>query len=243
MKTFDWTNIGLPLILIATIVLFSFTNERNSKRKIKKAVISFVGEDTLFISKEKVNKLLIENREGFLRIGKEKLALNRIEHKLTSDSFIEKAEVFITVDGILKTFVKQKTPIARFFGEETSYYIDRQKTKMPLSERFTARVPIVFGKLDELDKDNLSSIEDLLLSIYEDEFLRKNIIGIEILSDNTLKMRCRNYDFNIYFGALINCKTKLDKYKAFYQNTVLSNSLEKYRAIDLRFETQVVCIK
>jgi hypothetical protein len=49
----------------------------------------------------------------------------------------------VSIDGVLKAVVKQKTPIARVFTDEGSFYIDYQGSTMPLSDEYTARVPIV----------------------------------------------------------------------------------------------------
>jgi cell division protein FtsQ len=50
--------------------LFSFTSKRNGHRKLKKSEVFFVGENTLFIKQETVNKLLIEYNENASSIEK-----------------------------------------------------------------------------------------------------------------------------------------------------------------------------
>jgi cell division protein FtsQ len=48
-----------------------------------------------------VNKLLIENRDNASTIGKDKVALNTLE-RLNSNEMIEKSDVFVSIDGVLK---------------------------------------------------------------------------------------------------------------------------------------------
>ena len=79
--------------------------------------------------------------------------------------------------------------------------------------------------------------------IYDDAFLRKNIIGIQIMPNGSVLMHNRNYNYQIDFGGLINMDQKFQNYKAFFQKVSLDSSLYKYKKIDLRFTEQVVCTK
>jgi cell division protein FtsQ len=79
--------------------------------------------------------------------------------------------------------------------------------------------------------------------IYDDDFLKKNIIAIEIMPNGSLKMLNRNFNYQIDFGTIINAERKFKDYKAFFQKAVLDSSLYKYKKIDLRFTKQVVCTK
>lgn len=240
MKLFNWTNIRLLLMFLLVIFLFSFTSKRNDRRKLTKSTVVFVGENVPFVNLETVNKLLIENRGDVKRIGKDKLDLNKLEKNINKQEMIEKSEVFVSVDGVLKAVVKQKTPIARVFDGDHSFYIDYKGGRMPLSTNFTARVPLVSG---EINKKNSEALAELFRIIHNDDFLKKNIIGVQIMPNGSLKMLNRNYDYQIDFGGTIRMKAKFNNYKAFFQKAILDSSLYKYKTIDLRFAQQVVCTK
>ena len=240
MKLFNWTNIRLLLMFLLVIFLFSFTSKRNDRRKLTKSTVVFVGENAPFVNLGTVNKLLIENRGDVKRIGKDKLDLNKLEKNINKQEMIEKSEVFVSVDGVLKAVVKQKTPIARVFDGDHSFYIDYKGGRMPLSTNFTARVPLVSG---EINKKNSEALAELFRIIHNDDFLKKNIIGVQIMPNGSLKMLNRNYDYQIDFGGTIRMKAKFNNYKAFFQKAILDSSLYKYKTIDLRFAQQVVCTK
>ena len=240
MKLFNWTNIRLLLMFVLVIFLFSFTSKRNENRKLTKSVILFVGNTEPFVKQETVNKLLIENNEGVSSIQKVNLDLNKLEKNLNAQEMIEKSDVYVSIDGVLKAVVRQKTPIARIFDNEGSFYIDYEGNRMPLSTNFTARVPLVSGGIN---KNNNEDLAQLLRIIHDDPFLKKNIIGIEIMPNGSLKMHNRNFDYQIDFGKLIDVEHKFKNYKAFFQKAVLDSSLYKYKKIDLRFTEQVVCTK
>lgn len=222
------------------IFLYSFTLSRNSKRKLKKSEVIFVGENTNFIKQEMVNKLLIENKSDVQSIAKEDLNLDKLENSINQHPMIQKSDVFVTVDGVLKVVVKQRTPIGRVFDDLGSFYIDYEGNIMPLSDVNTARVPLVYGEITNKNKKKLSEV---LKIIYDDEFLKKNIIGVQILAGDDLMMMNRNFDYEIEFGKMVNEKKKFKNYKAFFQKAVLDSTLYKYKKINLRFTQQVVCSK
>jgi len=244
MKKFNWKNLwqNLRLILMFGLVVFlySFTSKRNDARKTEKTTVEFVNKAELFISYETVNKLLIEKGKELKTIGKDKVVLNILEKMLNEHDMIQKSEVFVSIDGVLKAMVTQRTPIARVFNDNGSFYIDSKGNRMPLSAIQTARLPIVLG---EITNKNEKEIYDLLWFIYNDDFLKKNITGVEILPSGSLRMTNRNYNYEIEFGKTVEVERKFDNYKAFFQKAVHDTLIDKYKVINLKFTQQVVCIK
>ena len=228
------------LMIIAVIGLFSFTSHRNGMRKIKKTEVVFVGENTLFLKPEMVNKLLIEKNKDLKTINKVDLDLKKLEMSAGKQQMIQKVNVFVSVDGVVKAVVKQKSPVGRVFDDYGSFYIDYEGNRMPLSDNYTARVPLLSGKITVVKKEKLSEV---LRIINEDVFFKKNIIGVQVLPNGSLIMANRNYDFQIDFGRTINIDRKFKNYKAFFQKAVLDSTLKKYKRINLKFTRQVVCIK
>ncbi len=241
MKKFlNWTNLRLMLMILILGGLLSFTTHRNNNRKLLQSTVEFLNEEPLFVTHETVNKLLIENKKHASSIQKVALDLNNLERTINKHQMIENAEVYVTVDGHLKAVVKQKTPVARLFEGRDSYYIDSKGTKMPLSDNYSARVPLVLGSVEGENRENFITLFRL---IHQDDFLKKNIIGIEILPNGSVKMKNRNFDFVIDFGKPVSVEKKLNNYKAFFQKAVQDSLLEKYKIINLKFTQQVVCTK
>ena len=240
MNFFNWNSIRLVLIIIAVIAIYSFSMKRNYERKIAKTEVVFLGDDNLFITSETVNKMLIEKNQQPQNLQKEKLDLNKLEKSLDNYNMIEKSEVFVSVEGVLKIVVKQKIPIARIFDLDSSFYFDYQGNKMPLSNNYSSRVPLVTGEINAIKRADLT---ELFRIIQKDDFLKKNIIGVQIYPNGAVIMASRNYDYQIDFGRLINVEQKLKNYKAFYQKAVSDSSIVKYKKINLIYTQQVVCIK
>jgi cell division protein FtsQ len=240
MRYFNWTNIRLLLVLVLVAFLFSFSAKRNAQRKLRKSEVVFEDTENLLLTPEAVNKLLIENNSPASAIEKEKLDLNKLEKAVNAQEMVERSKVFVTVDGVLKAVVKQKTPIVRVFDETGSFYIDYEGNKMPLSQVYTARVPLVSGEINGADNSDLNEV---FRFIHDDDFLSKNIIGIAVLSDGSLVMSNRNYKYDIDFGKPANIERKFNNYKAFYQKAALDSTINNYKIINLKFAQQVVCTK
>ena len=235
-----WINLRLVLILGLVIFLYAFTSNRNLNRKLIKSEVIFVGDNNNFIKQETVNKLLIENKSDVKTIQKMEVDLGELEKSIDKHDMVQKSEVFLSVDGVLKAVVVQKTPIGRVFQGDSSFYIDNEGNKMGLSTNYTARVPLISGEITAKNKSKLSK---LFKMIYNDEFLKKNIIGIQILPNEDLIMTNRNFDYQIEFGKTVNIEKKFKNYKAFFQKAILDSTIAKYKKINLRFTQQVVCTK
>lgn len=240
MKKLRWENIRLIAILLLAAGLFSFGGHRNANRPVEKINVVLEPHENPMLSAEAVNKLLIEKNSAITGIGKEKLDLNRLEKTVNSHGLVEASQVYVSVDGVLKAVVRQKTPVVRVFESKGSFYIDPKGGKMPLSDLLTARVPLLTGDFKRLPAAEFTQV---LQFIHADEFLSKNIIGIEVKPSGNLIMRNRNFDYEIEFGGLNEAERKFENYKAFFQKASQDSTIGLYKKINLRFTQQVVCTK
>jgi cell division protein FtsQ len=124
-----------------------------------------------------------------------------------------------------------------------SYYYDSQGKKMPLSDNYSARVPITSSELNFNDCDDIICLSNKIIS---DDFLQKQIIGIDQIEGdgaNQFELRTRLGNQIIIFGDMKRVDEKIKKLKVFYQKAIEDNTLETYRTINLKFKDQVVCAK
>ncbi len=229
------------LLLLAFVVfLYGFTSQRNNAKKIEKLNINFENGDNLFITYDMVNKLLIQSYDGLQSLPKENIFLNKLEQTLLSNEMVENAEVFISVNGELGVLIKQKTPIARVNQRGKTFYIDSKGKRMPLSSNYSARVPIVIGIQNDKISEEIFKLSTL---IYNDDFLKKQIIAIEQRSVNEFVLRTRMGNQMVELGSLNRIDQKVKKLKAFYQKVIKENTIENYKTINLMYNSQVVCTK
>ncbi|GGD89290.1 cell division protein FtsQ/DivIB [Planktosalinus lacus] len=234
----NWDYIKFTVLILFVGFLFAFSSQRNAQRTLIEKHIVFLDDNNHFITYETVNKLLIQNKVEVTSIAKEILDLNEMEHRLSKNPMISKAEVFVTVDGILGAKIKQRKPIARV-AASPPFYLDEEGTAMPLSEVHAARVPIITGITDA----DYEEILPLLLKIREDEFMNNHIIGIQKESDDELRLFLRVYDFTIEFGKPTEIDKKFQKFKAFYQKTINDNTISAYNLVNLKVNNQVIGTK
>lgn len=239
MLRVNWNYIKMITLLGVVIFLFAFASSKNAVRKVPQVDINFIGENNLFVTHETVSKLLIQNQRSVKNMAKETLDLNQLEKSLNSNPMIKSAEVYVAVNGTVKADIEQKAPIARVSTTE-SYYVDDEGFYMPLSNNFTARVPLVTGFVKKNDLKNVYSVAN---KIKNDDFLMKNVIEIRQDSDMTIYLKLRQCKFEVKLGDVNFLDKKINNLKAFYQKNLQDKTLNNYSKVNLQFDNQVVCTK
>ena len=236
----NWNYIKGFVLVALVLFLFGFTNLKNGDKKIVSLEVEFEQGDNLFMDYEMVNKLLIQNDATVKNKAKSLIDLNSLEEQVTSHPMVEEATTYVTVDGRLKTKVRQRTPIGRINSGSASYYLDRQGIQMPLSKNYSARVPIVTGFSEA---DDTKMLFTLLKYIGEDDFLKKQIVGVHKENKNHFVLLTRVGNHEIDFGAVENLELKFKNLKAFYNYAMENEAIENYKRINLNYNNQVVCTK
>lgn len=231
-------NIKVIIVLAVVSIFFAFSSSQNNAKPISEVEVSFIGENNLFISKTKVDKLLIQNNDYIKCVSKDILDLKALENKLSSHDMIENSEVYISINGILKIDIKQRNPYARVISD-SSFYIDNNGTKMPLSDNYSARVLLVHGLNDE---SKIDYVFKLIKTIRDDEFLNLNVTDI-LINKSDISLRVRDCNFEVLVGDLNNLETKIKNFKAFYQKAYRDKILNNYKKVNLQFNNQIVCTK
>ena len=231
----------LFLVLIVVLgFLYSFSSKRNEQKKVTEIVVEFEAGENNFLTHSMVDKLLIQNKETVQNLEKSVINLYGLENNVSKNPYVEKASVFLTIGGQLKSTVKQRSPVARIISENESYYVDKQGVKVPLSENYSARVMLVSG----IKNDNeIKEIMPLITLILADGFLQKELVGIHKSDDDEYQFSVRSGDHKIDFGKLSDVNVKFKKLKAFYNKTFLIKTIENYKTINVIYHNQVVCTK
>jgi cell division protein FtsQ len=235
----------LKYLLFAVLIgflsfLYSFTAVRNSQKKVAKIEVKFQAGNNNFLTHFMVNKLLIQNDTIVTNQAKSVIDLYKLENNVLKNPYVEKVAVFLTIGGVLKTNIKQRTPIARIFSNKDSYYIDRQGVKVPLSSNYSTRVLLVSGVENSAD---INMILPLISYILEDDFLHKEIVGIVKSDVDEYEFSVRSGDYKIDFGKLNDLEVKFNKLKAFYNTTYKNKTIQEYKTITVKYHNQVVGAK
>jgi len=221
-------------------VLYSFTSVRNQQIKIGRPVVEFQEGENNFLTHAMVNKLLIQNNKTVVNQAKSVIDLYDLENKVLKNPYVEEVAVFLTIDGTLKSVIKQRTPVARIFGKKDSYYIDKTGIKVPLSDNYSARVLLISGIKTDQD---ITAVLPLVSFILADNFLKKELVGIAKFDNGDYQLSVRSGDYKIDFGNLSGIDVKFKKLKAFYNKTFEDKTIENYKTINVKYHNQVVCTK
>lgn len=232
--------IMLPVLIVFLLFLYGFSTSRNNRKKVKSITVEFEAGENHFLTHQSVNKLLIQSGDTVQNSLKSSVNLHNLEKMVLTNPFVEKSSISLTLDGVLKTYIKQRTPLARVVSSQEMYYVDKFGVKIPLSTNFSARVPLVTGINTPED---IKELTQLVTFISKDDFLKKEIVGIEKKVTNEYVFSVRSGDYKIVFGKFINADVKVKKLKAFYNSLLLNDSIKKYKKINIKYHNQVVCTK
>lgn len=223
------------------LVIMAFGNQKSKNLRFTDLEIVIDHSSGLyFVKAEEVRQLVLKEYPilDSLRLNEINIAL--LEESLDNHSSIAKAEVYSTLKGTLKIRVKQKEPIARIMHGYTSYYLTNKGDSMKLSSNYSAKVPLVTGKITAKTQ---KEVYDLLANKKRDFFYKDFWAGIEIKKDKSWVLYPEAGNHKVILGTYSNIDGKLKKLKTFYQAVVSDKSINEIQSIDLQYTNQVICKK
>ena len=116
----NWDYIKLAVLSVAVVALYGFADQRNERRMVENVTVKFVGENSLYLTEDAVNKLLIQKYGPLENRPKEQLVLNTIEEVILSNDMVKNAQVYLTVNGELVSKIVQRKPIGRMRSRSTT---------------------------------------------------------------------------------------------------------------------------
>ena len=136
-------------IFIVFISLIFLSQKRNTKNKNLKVKVNFRYDNGKFLDSQMVNKLLIQREDTTFFLKEDMLDLKEVEDLLISNPMIATADIFRTPQGILSVKLEERKPIVRVINNQEEFYLDNIGHRVPLSKKYSARVPIFYGKVDK----------------------------------------------------------------------------------------------
>lgn len=173
--------------------------------------------------------------------------LGKIERALEKDVWIKNAELFFDNNERLNVTVEEREPVARVFTiTGNTFYVDSSCKMLPLSDKFSARLPVFTGFtsdakiLSKSDSALLKNIKDISLKITADSFLMAMIDQVNITPQRSFEMSPKIGNQNIVFGDASDVDAKFEKLKLFYKDVITQAGWNRYNTIDLQYSGQVV---
>ncbi len=268
LKDINWkevTRVSMwTVVIVGFLITVGFTEKRQSEMLCTEVNIAINdSHDHAFVEKGDVMQT-IQDKFGTLE-GKPLHSINisLLENIINNNPFVSHAEVFSTIDGKLNIEVVPRNPIVRIINHfDENFYVDDEGVFMPLSDKYSASVPVANGFIYEKEaggkvramKENAvndTSFHPLAIEkvymladyIRHHEFWNEQVQQVFVNEDGDMELIPRVGNHTIIFGDEKEMDKKFNKLFLFYKEGLSKQGWDKYSAINLKFKDQVVCTK
>jgi cell division protein FtsQ len=238
---------GIPLV---SLLLFGAGNLYHNSKRVEEVQIHIDAQpDWLFLNVDQISEHLgLQNRA--LNQPVSQVNLPQLEQELIETGYVEKANAYMGAQGLLMLKVKLRRPVARFMplGME-GFYLDEAGGRIPLSNTFSARVPVISGP--GLVQDTVTAQQDSLLArlspmlthMARSMFWSAQIAEVQVLKSQELVLHTTVGGQPIYFGEPEGYVQKLENLVAFYKQVMPARGWAYYKSITVKFDGQIVATK
>lgn len=246
---------GFPatgLLLLAVVIIWASVKQQ--RVKCSEVEIDLEPQDgTYFLSNAHVLKISANTNSPNDLIGKNIKELNtyKMLYNLQASPYVADADVFLGHNGKLKISVKQREPLFRVINQQgESYYVEKSGMKIPFMPRYSVRVPVLSGAVEEMPFDSshiksevLKGAHKIFSIIASDPFWTAQIeqVYVDKFQDYILIPKVGSH--TIVVGKPVHLETKFEKLQIFYNQALSKLGWEEYSSINLSFEGQVVAKK
>ncbi len=251
IQTYGW----IVVLLLVTLLTVSAYAARETGRivAIDAKVIPLKNEEVMTTEAEVLDVLSRSFTKAMDQLTLSDIDVERVEAVLESQPFVADADAFVDAELNLNVTVYQRVPLLRVMAENgQNYYFDENGVRMPLSETYTARVPVATGNIlpwsDDFMEDpshQLFQLVELARFLREDPFLNALVEQIDVMNQGEFRLAPKVGDQVIYLGRYDKelSQRRLRKLKTFYREGLPYEGWRKYEAFDLRYSDQVVARK
>lgn len=178
--------------------------------------------------------------------------LEVLETQLEKNPFVARADIYAGINGQLNVKIDQKEPLVRVINKHgVSFYITRKGQKIPVSDKFTCRVPVATGHIPadtkQPDPDNQPAVlEDLYtLATFVDAnpFWKALVEQIHVDERGEFEIVPMLGSHTILMGRADDLENKFKRLEIFYKEVLKNVDEEKYRTVNVQFKNQIICTK
>lgn len=224
------------LLMLISASAFSLKQIKNKKLQGTFAQVEN-DEVVQFMTADEAQVFLRKNHPQLLEKEREEININLLEESLEKHPAVENAEVYSTIKGNLYVKITQRVPVLRFNSSLSSYYLDKNAHKMPLSSAFTASVPLVTGGLRGQEKEACQ----LFAHLHSDPICQNWFTGLHIQNPKNWTLYAKVGAEQVHLGSPENFDKKLAKLKIFYRKALTNKERATLESINLKYQDQVIC--
>ena len=264
-KIFLWA-----VSIVIFLVLTGLVVNRYGMNKCRGVQINIhAPEDGAFLTQEDVRSYISEAGDSLTGADLSNINVEKLESIINQQPYVLSSKVYITLSGILKIDITERTPIARVqpdlrmekIKNYGSYYITSDGRMIPVEDGKVARVVFVNGKIRnlyaefiKLDVDSTQMAEDTtgfmttLYTIYhvagfinKNKFLKAQIQQIFVEENGDLVFIPEVGDHIIIFGDGNDMANKFRRIEIFYEKAAFIKGWDKYDTINVKYKNQIIC--
>jgi len=233
----------------ATVFLLASGIRSKGEHPCKAVDITIHGvSNNFFVDKKDIlNAIAVSESANPIGKATGSFNLKKLETELEKNVWIQSAELFFDNNEVLKVVVQEREPIARVFSVTgTTFYIDNDLTMLPLSDKFSARLPVFTGfpsdkkVLSKADSSLLGDVKTISLALQKDSFSMAMVEQVDITAQRMFEMIPKIGNQLIVFGDATDVDAKLQKLKLFYKEIMVKAGWNNYSVINVQYKNQVV---
>jgi cell division protein FtsQ len=254
------------LLVAGLTTVFAFVQKKEQDLLCNKVNISIVRDplhENYFVQEDAIRTLIAQRFGQIENTSLKNIDVNYLERLMYSNPWVARADVYMSIDGVVDIEIEQRQPILRIINDRNeSYYMDSEGKLMLWSPDFTPRVLIASGNIKEsyeqwnkmsaadlINNDTLKTLtmlDDLYSMarfILADEFWSAHVEQIFVNVNGEIELVPKVGDHKIIFGSADEMAEKFWKLKTFYKEGLNYTGWENYDTLNLKFNNQVVCTK
>ncbi|HEY4800100.1 MAG TPA: hypothetical protein VII99_13555 [Bacteroidia bacterium] len=259
--------ISFWVLLVAGLgTVFAFVQKQENETLCSKINISILRDpmkENFFVEEDDIRKLIAQHFGQIENTPLQNIDVNYLERLIYSNPWVARANVYMTIDGVVNIEIEQRQPILRIINQNgESFYMDSIGRLMKWSPDFTPRMLVATGNIKEsFDKWKNMNMDELINNdtlktctllddfytmarfILADNFWSAHVEQIYVNTNGEIELVPKVGNHKIIFGDSGEMEEKFWKLKTFYKEGLNYTGWDHYDTLNLKFKNQVVCTK
>jgi cell division protein FtsQ len=240
------------ILISGTVILLVAAIAKRNNECCTAVKISISGvQNNFFIDKKDVVAILEKTSGGKLEQRQvHAMDLSLMETELQKSMWVKHAELFFDNNNVLEVRITEREPIARIFTSTgASFYIDSSLTKLPLSDKFSPRLPVFTdfpsdaAVLSKADSNLLNDIKTMSEFINANPFWMAQSDQVDIGEQRTFDLIPKLGDQLIHFGNTEDYRQKFNNLLCFYKQVLTKIGWTHYSSISVEYKGQIVAVR
>ena len=195
-------------------------------------------DERQYVTEQDLTKML--QQKGLYPVGKTVATISTedIERAVISHPMVRQAECYKTQAGTVCIRLTQRIPVLRVVSGDDSYFVDIDRTRMPIQESVTTPVLLFEGNIGERMARN--ELADLAIWIKDNPYWIEKIASVYVVNPKMVYLIQKPDGTHLILGEVSGFRRKLGKLRTLYDKGFEQIGWRTYKEIDLRYTGQVV---